>query len=211
MYQILIGSMILSIIHAAIPNHWIPIIAIGKTEKWSSKETMTATLITGFAHTLSTILIGIIVGFVGIKLSGTYELIVRYAAPGILILIGMIYILIDRLRHGHSHSHSHDNIRSDNKKSSRRALLLSLSLAMFLTPCIEIEAYYFQAALMGWTGIFIVSLVYIFSTVLLMLLLVFLGMKGVRNIRSHFLEHHEKLITGILLIVLGLVSLFFEF
>ena len=48
MLQILIGSLVLSLIHAAIPNHWIPLIAKGKTEKWTLKETLSATLITGF-------------------------------------------------------------------------------------------------------------------------------------------------------------------
>jgi putative Mn2+ efflux pump MntP len=41
-----------------------------------------------------------------------------------------------------------------------------------------------------------------------MFLLVWLGMKSVRKIKSHFLEHHEKTITGILLIVLGMAGYF---
>lgn len=41
-----------------------------------------------------------------------------------------------------------------------------------------------------------------------MLLLVWRGMKGVRKIKSHFLEHHEKTITGVLLIVLGIAGYF---
>ena len=33
--QIFFGSFILSLIHALIPNHWIPLVAIGRTEKWT--------------------------------------------------------------------------------------------------------------------------------------------------------------------------------
>ena len=43
------------------------------------------------------------------------------------------------------------------------------------------------------------------------LLLVFLGNKGVRAIRSHFLDHHEKLLSGIVLVVLGVLSFFVHF
>jgi nickel/cobalt transporter (NicO) family protein len=210
MWQIFIGSLALSLFHACIPNHWIPIVAIGKAEKWSLKETMSAALITGFAHTLSTVMIGVIIGFIGVSLSVYYETIVRYVAPGIIIILGLIYIIIDRMGHHHGHGHSHDyDITKKSNASSKWALLTSLSLAMFLTPCIEIEAYYFQAGLVGWKGIFLVSAVYVISTVLLMLLLVYAGMKGLQKFRSHTLEHHEKLITGIVLLVLGVLALFF--
>jgi nickel/cobalt transporter (NicO) family protein len=211
MWQIFIGSLVLSIIHAAIPNHWIPLIAIGKTEKWTLKETLTATLITGFSHTLSTILIGIIVGLVGIQLSNSYNLVTEYVAPSILIVIGIFYIIADFRNREHNHHMDPEdtNIRSNAK--SRVGILVSLSVAMFLTPCVEIEAYYFQAGMIGWKGIFIVSAVYTFTTVLLMLLFVYAGIKGTQGLRSHTLEHHEKLITGIVLTGLGIIAFIFNF
>jgi len=41
-------------------------------------------------------------------------------------------------------------------------------------------------------------------------LLVDLGLKGAERIRSHFLEHHEKRVTGFVLVALGVVAFFFE-
>jgi threonine/homoserine/homoserine lactone efflux protein len=79
---------------------------------------------------------------------------------------------------------------------------------MFFSPCLEIEAYYFVAGKLGWEGIISVSIIYTVITIAGMLLLVWLGMKGVRKIKSHFLEHHEKTITGVLLIVLGITGYF---
>jgi nickel/cobalt transporter (NicO) family protein len=208
MWQIFIGSLVLSLIHASIPNHWIPLIAIGKTEKWTLKETLTATLITGVSHTISTILIGIIVGLIGIKLSSSYNLVIDYVAPSILIAIGILYIISDikNLEHHHHTKLENTKIRSNSK--SKIGILVSLSVAMFLTPCVEIEAYYFQAGMIGWKGIFIVSAVYTSTTVLLMLLFVYAWVKGTREIRSHTLEHHDKLITGIVLIGLGILAFF---
>lgn len=211
MEQILVGSLILSIIHALIPNHWIPLIAISKTEKWTNRETLFATFITGFSHTLSTIFIGIIVGFVGIKLSQNYSYITKIAAPLILIIIGIIYFVIDlKSSHLHHHHFDVDEQKLKNKKS-HFAIILSLSIAMFLTPCIEIEAYYFQAATIGWLGILIVSSVYLLVTLIIMFSLVYLGLKGINKINSHYLEHHEKRITGTVLILLGLLAYFVEF
>jgi len=186
MWQIFLGSLTLSVIHALIPNHWIPLIAISKTEKWSNKETLFATFITGLSHTLSTIIIGIIVGFIGIKLSESYNYIIKVAAPLILLLIGVIYFLID-LKTSHHHDHFDINGQKIKNKKSKLAIITTLSIAMFLTPCIEIEAYYFQAAIIGWMGITIVSLVYLGITLIVMIVLVYLGLRGVNKFSFHYL------------------------
>lgn len=207
MIQIIVSTFILSAIHSAIPNHWIPIIAIGKAEKWTLRQTLLATIISGFAHTISTIFIGVMIGFAGYELSEKYEFISQRIAPLILIGLGIIYIFMDRYHNHHHHSHHHHH-SIDVKLKTSWSVLFSLTLSMFLTPCIEIEAYYFQAGLFGWKGIFAVSAVYTFTTVILMLLLVFFGYKGIYRFRSHALEHHEKLVTGIVLLVLGLFVFF---
>jgi len=210
MWQIFVGSLVLGLIHPLFPNHWIPLIAISKTEKWSNKEAIFATLITGFSHTLSTIIIGIIVGFVGIKLNESYSYITKVAAPLILLVIGIIYILIDLKS---THHHHHFEIDSDKlkKQKSKFAIIFSLCLGMFLSPCIEIEAFYFQAATQGWIGILIVSVVYLIMTLSIMVGLVYFGLKGIKNFNSNYLEQHEKQITGFVLIFLGVFAYFVEF
>ena len=211
MFQVFMGSLTLSIIHALIPNHWLPLIAVGKTEKWSTKRSLWAAVITGIAHTLSTITIGIIVGLVGFKLANSYEFVSNTVAPAILIGLGIIYIILDFRR---SHTHTHLQHHQDKDKTGQTtwfAVLTSLSVAMFFTPCIEIEAYYFQAGTIGWIGIFIVSAVYLVITILVMLILVFLGMKDIRTFNSPFLEHHEKSVTGTVLICLGILAILVKF
>ena len=202
MLQIFLGSLLLSVIHASIPNHWLPLIAISKSENWSRRETMTATAIAGFSHTASTIMIGILVGLLGFKLSENYEPVIRIIAPVVLIALGSIYILV-----GIKHSHFHDSERVTNK-SSKIAIIASLSFGMFFSPCIEIEAYYFSAGLIGWNGILIVSVVYLIVTVIGMLILVDLGLKGINKLNWHFLEHNEKRVTGIVLISIGFLAFF---
>ena len=198
----------LSLVHASIPNHWLPLVAIGKTEKWSRKETLTVTAITGFAHTLSTIIIGIIVGLVGYKLSSSYKFISTVAAPAVLIAIGLIYILNDYIERAHNHHHHHVEIDQNVKGKTKTAVILSLAVSMFFSPCLEIEAYYFVASSLGWPGIVTVSIVYLFVTVAGMMTLVYLAAKGIEALEWHFLEHHERLVSGVVLILLGIFGFF---
>jgi nickel/cobalt exporter len=206
--QILLGSLLLSAIHALIPNHWIPLVAIGRAEGWGRSETLTVTAIAGLAHVTSTILIGILAGLLGHELSIRYASVASVVAPLILIGLGVVYLALDVA--GRSRHHHHFETRGRASKVSRVSLVASLCVGMFFSPCLEIEAYYFTAGALGWQGIAAVSLVYLVVTVAGMVVLVDLGLKGAARIQSHFLEHHEKAVTGLLLIALGALAYFVE-
>ena len=209
--KILLGSLALSIIHALIPSHWMPLIAIGKTENWSRRETLQATLITGIAHTLSIILIGILIGLFGYKLAATYVETAKIIAPLVLVVLGIFYLLAE-LDSSRRHHHHHAETANLTTKRSQFQILAVLGTGMFFSPCIEIEAYFFSAGTIGWSGILVVSVVYLVVTVLGMVLLVDLGMKGVNALEEklHFFEHHEQGLTGAVLIVLGIVAYFIK-
>jgi len=209
MWQIFIGSVILSIIHALIPNHWLPLIAIAKAEKWSKPVALTASLITGLSHVISSLVIGLILGIIGYKLSKSYTDLTELIAAGILVIMGLIYIALDFKKNSHHHEHFKNPDKL--KKKSPWAIILTLSIAMFFTPCLEIEAYYFKAGIYGWSGILLVSLVYLVITLLIMSTLVYLGLSGINKFKSRFLEHHDKLVSGIVLVLLGIIAYFVKY
>ena len=204
MIQIILGSILLSVVHALIPNHWLPLVAMANTERWSRLEALTATGIAGLAHTLSTIIIGIVVGLIGYELSDRYSTLISIIAPSLLVLLGIVYLIFGA-------GHTHHNLSSRFQKPANKRkfpIIFTLALAMFFSPCIEIEAYYFSAGTLGWMGIGALSAIYLLVTVSGMLLLVDFGLRGVKKFKSHFLEHHEKKITAVILIVLGISSYF---
>ena len=212
--QIFISSLLLSIVHATIPSHWLPLVALSKTEKWSARETSFITAITAASHTISTVVIGIIVGLVGYKISESYHFITRIVAPSILIALGLLYFYLEyrhsKLQSEHEHHHIDIGMIVE-KKKSKKSIVMALVIAMFFSPCLEIEIYYFTASHLGWLGIAIVSTVYFFVTIIGMVALVHFAAKGVQKLNWHFLEHHDKLISGIILVLVGLLAIFVEF
>ncbi len=211
MTGIIIGSLILSLTHALIPNHWFPLAAISRSEQWSKSESIKITAFTGFLHTLSTIIFGIIVGFIGLSLKEINEL-AEHLAPLVLILFGGYLILLQIKSRG---KHTHHNIDTskinENRKKSKFAIVASLGIMMFFSPCIEIEAYYFTVgAKLGWLGIFILSLIYLIITLIMMIILVELARKSLEklNRKLHGLDKYEKIVNGVILILLGIIQFF---
>ncbi|WP_204276953.1 hypothetical protein, partial [Escherichia coli] len=64
MYSIITGTILLGITHALISNHWLPLVAIARAEKWEKYELMLVASITASAHVLGTVIIGFALGMV---------------------------------------------------------------------------------------------------------------------------------------------------
>jgi hypothetical protein len=208
MNELILGATLLSLAHAVIPNHWLPIVAIAHTENWSLNRTRLAALVSGGAHILSTIIIGIFVGILGMVIMDKMETVGKLVAPAVLLGLGA-YNIVEYLRCKGMHTHHHKEFKLDKNSKRFFMILLPITIGMFFSPCIELEAYYLQAASLGWKGVITVSLVYFVVTLCGIMLLVDFGLRGVESVKWQFLEHREQLITGSVLVIIGLSFILF--
>jgi putative Mn2+ efflux pump MntP len=202
MNEFLFAALTLSLLHATIPNHWLPIIAIGKRSGWTAGKTVRITVMAGSAHALSTILIGLALSLLGWQLSEWVTVFSRIAAPVFLIGMGLVFIW----RHYfHRHFHLHGPIRDT---QDEQKLILALALAMFLSPCLEIAAFFMLAGTHGLSAVLALSGLYFLTTVLGMAVWVWLVWRGLTISNWHSLEHYAGIISGGILVISGLWGLF---
>jgi len=201
MITLLTGSFILSILHGIIPNHWLPVLAIGRKEKWDITETSRVTVIAGLAHAASTVIIGVLLAFIGAGLASLVENFTAYIAPGLLVALGLFYIY-QHSRHHHFHMHGHP------EQVSKNRLIFSLASAMFFSPCFEIEAYFLVAGAEGWWTVAMLAALYTVVTVSGMVIWVRFAFRGLHLINWHSLEHNAGIITGLTLVLSGLLTFF---
>ena len=201
--SIIAGSLLLSVLHALIPNHWLPVFAISRKENWTLNQTTSVTFISGLSHALSTVLIGLIIALLGVKLSENIADFTHIAAPIILMSLGIFYIY---QHYRHKHFHVHLEIST----VSKQKIVLALVVAMFFSPCFEIEAYFLMAGAHGWKQVFLLALLYTVVTVTGMVVWVRLAYKGLLKLNWHALEHNAGIITGATLVLTGIISFIFH-
>ncbi len=202
MFLLLLGSAALSLLHALLPNHWLPFILLAQTEEWSLQQTLSSTLIAVIAHLISTITIGITIGWIGLQLPSTLTHILHLGGAVIFVGLGIFFLFF--------RYHPHPSKRGP---QHRKSLLFSLVLAMFFSPCMELEAYYVPAAAYGWTGIVGVSVVYMLLTTITVLALVWLGYRGALRLwqyRTHRLSDMVHRLTGVIFVIFGVLLLVSE-
>ena len=200
MITLITGSLVLSILHGLIPNHWLPVLAISKKEKWDLAETTRITLIAGLSHAASTVIIGVLLAAIGAQLAAVVKSFTLYIAPALLVALGLFYIW-QHSRHHHFHMHGHPE-----KVANKNRLILSLASAMFFSPCFEIEAYFLVAGTEGWWLVALLAVLYTVVTVSGMVIWVRIAHQGLLRINWHSLEHNAGIITGVTLVLSGIIT-----
>ncbi len=202
MNSIVVGSLLISLLHAVIPNHWLPVLAIGRKEGWSLAETTRITLIAGMAHVISTIVIGVLLAMIGSELTTHIEDFTKIIGPSILILIGLYFV-----RQHYTHHHFHLE-KMQIERKSKGAVVTALVIVMFLSPCMEIEAYFLLAGSKGWYFLVTIAGLYSIITIAGMLIWIRIAYQGLLKLNWHKWEHNAGIITGLVLIITGIISFF---
>ena len=203
MFSLVAGTFILALIHALIPNHWLPLVAVARAENWKIRDITTVTFISATAHVLGTVALGLVLGMIGKELAEQYGHAINVAASILLIIFGLIYYTVN-LPH-HHHSSQRDVVKY---KRSKRKWILIFIFMMFLSPCLEVESLFLSAGAFGMGTVTLLSVVYAMVSISGIMLLVNLGNKGVNLLPAQFIEHNEKRISGAVLIAVGIVSFF---
>lgn len=203
MIQLVLGILLLGFVHALIPNHWLPLVAVAKAENWSKSEVTRIAFLSALAHVSGTVLLGIVLGNVGQTLAHRYDDYVHIIAPVLLIVFGLIYFTINMPHHHHS---KQEDV-SAYKKSKRRWVLIFVVM-MFLSPCLEVESLFLSAGAYGMKHVLIMAVAYAIVSISGIVTLVMLGFQGIKLMSAHFFEHHEKRLTGGILIGVGILSFF---
>ncbi|HNP24881.1 MAG TPA: hypothetical protein PKM63_22660 [Panacibacter sp.] len=203
MYSIITGTILLAITHALIPNHWLPLVAIAKAEKWERSELMLIASVTASAHVLGTVILGIALGLVGTTLAHEYEEYVHVIAPVLLIVFGFVYFAVNLPHHRYL-----ANTDVEQYKRSKTRWVLIFTAVMFLSPCIEVEGFFLTAGAYGLENILLLAMVYALVSLTGILTLVMLAFKGVQLMNAGFIEQNEKRITGMVLIIVGIATFF---
>lgn len=203
MFSLLAGTLILAFVHALIPNHWLPLVAVAKAEHWKGRDLNLVTFIAALAHVLGTIALGIILGIIGVRLERDYGKIIYVIAPVLLIVFGLIYFTVNL-----PHHHHHEKKDVAGYKRSKRKWIFIFIIMMFLSPCLEVEGLFLSAGAYGMFTVGMMAVVYTIISVSGILLLVNLGLKGVNMLPAQFIEHNEKRISGFVLIAVGIVAFF---
>ncbi len=228
---LLIGAVAaVGVLHTIVPDHWVPITLIARQQGWRKWDVARAALVAGTGHTVSTLLIGLVVWIAGVAFATKFGNLVSIVSSIALIAFGA-WIAFSSLRelragdgHGHAHDHGPDTWRRDDvasapppdhdhdhehgrkpKRSARTTLLLILGSS----PMVEGVPAFFAAGKYGPALIAVMAVAFALATISTYVTLCVASVAGLQNVRLGSLERYGEVLSGAFIAVIGLVFLVF--
>ncbi|MDQ6768193.1 MAG: hypothetical protein M3Z41_10330 [Candidatus Eremiobacteraeota bacterium] len=109
---LILAVLVVGVLHTLVPDHWVPITLIARQRGWSTAQTARAAALAGLGHTLSTLLIAVVLWVAGVAFAARFGHAVNLLASIALIGFGA-WVAIGALRELAAESHHHDHALSD--------------------------------------------------------------------------------------------------
>ncbi len=206
------------------PDHYLPFIVMAKARLWSWRKSFWVTVLSGIGHVGSSIvvgIIGIVAGYELSKVKGIESLRGDWAAWA-FVLFGIVYMLygiwraLYRKPHTHVHIHEdgevhqHQHIHGDghDHEHNRKLTPWVLFLIFVLGPCEPlIPLLMYPASQHNAGSVIAVATVFSLVTIATMVVIVFLGIKGLSFVRMKKLERWMHALAGAIILLSGLLIL----
>jgi len=176
------------------PDHYLPFVAMAKTRNWSVTKTLYIVVLCGTGHVLSSIVIGFIGIAAGLAISGIerFEGVRGNIAAWLLFAFGLAYMLwgsIRLIRKKHIHHHP-----VNDKKKMTFWILFTIFIFGPCEPLIPILMY--PASDHNYGAVAGISLLFALTTILTMITLVFLMLRGISLVKFHRIEKYQHVLAG---------------
>lgn len=209
--------------HTLIPDHWLPYVAMSRGKGWSTGKTMRVTAIGAAIHLVTTAIIGLLLGFVGVAtinvISGKADFI-----GGILLLAFGLYFTWKGWKaykfggghshagHSHPHPHPHDhedehehNCEGHSHSHGEKVEKSDFALGAILgaRPCAEAIPIFLAASSIGLTSSVLAVAAWVIATLASMLGIVWLSLKGLEASKLKILDRFGELGAGLVIVLVG--------
>jgi len=107
-------------LHSILPDHWVPLAVIGRTERWSVLRVARVSALASTGHVAASVILSAIIAAVGLEFQHQIETEQGRFIGVVLILTGIGFLIWGLTGHGHTHSHepphehehSHDDVEA---------------------------------------------------------------------------------------------------
>jgi hypothetical protein len=207
--------------HAILPDHWMPLAVLGRTQRYPLRRVARVSLLAGIAHVLVSVVLGTVIVLVGLQFRHAVQSAQDTVVGVILILTGVAFALIELTGHGHHHGpdghtqdheghahhhvHDHDHARPSSRFGGLASIMVPFGAAA--SPDLTILPVFLAACASG-VGAAVGSVV-VFAAVTIGTIvgLTVAAARGGYQIRGAWLERWGNGFTALVLLLIGALVL----
>ncbi|MGI8827154.1 MAG: hypothetical protein ACR2JC_16240 [Chloroflexota bacterium] len=222
---LLIAAGTVGFLHSILPDHWVPLAVVARTQRWSTIRTARTSLLASIGHVLTSIVLGGIIAAVGLQFRSAVERQQGHIVGVVLILTGIGFAVWGLSGHGHHHhDHDHENGAGGAHDSDdyeryhaydhdpeevlarslpRRLAAIAIPFGAAASPDLTILPVFLAASAVGVGAVVGVLTTFSFVTLATFVVLTVGATMAGYQVRGQWLEDHGNVITAGVLVVIG--------
>lgn len=202
--------------HAVLPDHWVPLAVVGRTQRYPLPKVARLSALAGVAHVLVSVILGAVIVLIGLEFRSTIEHAQDDIVGGLLIATGLAFVVLEASGHGHQHSHEHESgelghshaaaPNHTHDPSPSRAASLAAVMVPFgaaASPDLTILPVFLAAATVGPSTAIGSVIVFAAVTIGTIVLLTLLAAASGYQVKGDWLDRWGDLLTAVVLVVIG--------
>ncbi len=197
------GGFVAAFLHAALPTHWLPFVLVGRAQRWGTSRTLSAVVVAGLAHIVTTSIVGGLIVAAGLALDQWIGGLLPHLSAVLLFLFGAFYLARAMLKR--PATAGGPSLDSPEPAVSDRAAFLGLVMLMAVSPGEVLLPIYLSSASEGIAALSLLTVVFAVGTVAGMAVFTSLANAGASILRLERWARYEGAVLGLALISLGLI------
>jgi nickel/cobalt exporter len=226
---ILAASVGVGLGHAILPDHWVPLAVLSRTERYPLSKTARLSGLAGVAHVLLSIVLGAIIIAVGLQFRSAVQSAQDTIIGGLLLATGIGFVVLELSGRGHHHGpdgHTHDHrpgghsdehdYDHDHHRDGaaiaeqhgwRRLSAVMVPFGAAASPDLTILPVFLAAATTGVATAIGSILLFATATIGTIVALTLIATVGGYQLKGDWLERWGNLITAGVLLIIGTLVL----
>lgn len=230
---LLIAAGTVGFLHSILPDHWVPLAVVARTQRWSIFHTARISLLASIGHVLTSIILGGIIALVGLQFRSAFETQQGHIVGVVLVLTGIGFLVWGLSDHGHHHhdhghpdDHGNDHIHEHDHEPDhdddhahlhehgahpapegallRRFAGIAVPFGAAASPDLTILPVFLAASAVGLGTVVGVLTTFSLVTLATFVVLTVLATLAGYQIKGEWLEKNGNTITAIVLIGIGI-------
>lgn len=218
---------IVAVLHSILPDHWVPLAVVARTQRWSLLHVGRVALLASLGHVITSLMLAGLIALVGLQFQHEIEIQQGHIVGVVLVLTGIGFLIWGLVGHGpHGHHHEadyahahgladkHDDLHEHEVKHSlskkqpliKRLAAIAVPFGMAASPDLTILPVALAASAIGTVAVVSVLGVFAIFTIATFIALTVIATMAGYQIKGDWLEENANTITSLVLIAIGIVA-----
>jgi nickel/cobalt exporter len=207
---LLVGAALVGVLHMSAPDHWVTLCVLGQKLGWNERKLFGISFVTATGHAVFSAALGFGIAVAGLLFSKLIASYISYAVGSVMLVVGLFIGVRALVSKKKEEVTPGEKLLEKEKKNASKpnGIGYFAVLGAALSPDLSITPIFLASITVGVLFAVYLLIVFVVTSIVAQLFLVFVGSKGFAKTFEHVPEKYNDAIVGFIIAAVGIYIIF---